>query len=64
MVLQEDSKLLEIWRRSIVPAKLKIHLFNVLNPEAVQQGDKPILEEVGPYIFEYVTLVLKLFRYV
>lgn len=56
MVLQKDSKIVDIWRRSVAPAKLKIHLFNVLNPEVVQQGGNPIVEEIGPYIYEYVLI--------
>ena len=32
------------------------YAFHVKNPEQVQQGEKPILEEVGPFIYKAVTV--------
>jgi hypothetical protein len=33
------------------PMKLDVYLYNILNPEEIIKGDKPSLEEVGPYVY-------------
>lgn len=30
----------------------KVYIFNVTNAAEVQQGDSPMLDEVGPYFYE------------
>jgi len=42
----------DMW--TVIPFALsfKIYLFSVTNPEEANQGQKPILKEVGPYYFE------------
>lgn len=39
------------WEESPVPIPLRIYLFNVTNPDEVDAGEKPNLQEVGPYTF-------------
>lgn len=34
------------------PLTFNIYLFNLTNPDDVQNGKKPIVHEVGPYVFE------------
>lgn len=34
------------------PMEFRIYVFNVANKDDVIHGAKPILEEVGPYVFE------------
>jgi hypothetical protein len=31
--------------------KFIIYLFNVTNPDGIENGEKPVLEEAGPYVF-------------
>lgn len=40
----------------MVQAHLEAYGFDVTNPEAVMQGRKPILREVGPFIYKAVTV--------
>lgn len=35
------------------PLTLKIYIFDVLNKEEVQNGGKPILKQIGPYVFQW-----------
>lgn len=59
MALKEGSGRLETWL-SPEKAGIKAHLtgygFHVTNPEAVVQGRKPILEEVGPFVYQALTI--------
>lgn len=40
------------WAKVPIPLYQRIYLFNVTNPEKVNQGEKPILEQLGPYVFQ------------
>ena len=46
------------------PMDFKVRLWNITNPEEVQNGGKPIMQEVGPYWFQWVNrhVVLWAFR--
>lgn len=34
------------------PLTFKVYLFNVTNSDEIVGGAKPILKEIGPYVFE------------
>lgn len=36
------------------PLEFNIYVFNLTNPAEVQAGESPIVQEVGPYRFEYL----------
>ena len=42
-----------------VPVYMKFRFFNVSNPESIKNGDIPILTEVGPYAYRYVTNIIE-----
>lgn len=50
--LRPGAEMRAMWE--IIPFYLgfKIYLFNITNPNEVLNGNKPILEEIGPYFFE------------
>lgn len=51
--LLKDSKKLKWWTNNPnLKHQTEFYLFNVTNPDEVLKGDKPILVELGPYIFE------------
>ena len=56
MALIEGERTYESWLRPPVTAHMNAYAFNVKNPEAVMAGKKPILEEVGPFVYKSVTL--------
>lgn len=33
------------------PLEFHCHIFNISNPNEVQNGEKPELEDIGPYVF-------------
>lgn len=36
------------------PLTFKVYIFNITNPDDILNGNKPKLNEIGPYVFEYV----------
>ena len=44
----------EVWQFPPVPVYTKFHVFNVLNPDQVQQGMKPVVEEIGPFTYQEI----------
>jgi hypothetical protein len=56
MALAPDSGRLASWLVPPVQAHLSGYGFHVTNPEAVMRGEKPILEEVGPFVYKAVTV--------
>lgn len=35
-----------------------MYIFNITNSEEVLQGAKPIIQEVGPYVYKYETVIV------
>ncbi|KZC14662.1 Protein croquemort, partial [Dufourea novaeangliae] len=55
--LTPTSKAFSVWNdtSSLPPMYMKIHFFNWTNPEELTvSGKKPILEELGPYVFREI----------
>merc|ERR1712123_350008 len=52
MALAPGSDRLQSWLVPPVQAHLTGYAFHVTNPEAVQRGEKPVLEEVGPFVYK------------
>ncbi|CAG9791751.1 unnamed protein product [Diatraea saccharalis] len=50
--LDNTSVMFEKWRKLPMPLDFKVYVFNVTNPEEVNNGAKPILAEVGPYVYK------------
>uniref|UniRef100_A0A2K6EWT2 Scavenger receptor class B member 1 n=1 Tax=Propithecus coquereli TaxID=379532 RepID=A0A2K6EWT2_PROCO len=40
-----------MWKQIPVPFYLSVYFFSVLNPDGVLQGEKPQVEERGPYVY-------------
>lgn len=51
----KDTETRNLWSKFSFPIEIKIHLFNVTNAyEVANEGAKPIVQEVGPYFYEWV----------
>ncbi|XP_074028162.1 sensory neuron membrane protein 2 [Leptinotarsa decemlineata] len=50
--LENNTEQWDRFKELPVPLKLKIFMFNVTNAEDVLNGATPILQEVGPYIYQ------------
>jgi len=56
MSLSPDSARLASWLVPPVDAHLTVFAFNLTNPDQVLQGEKPVLQEVGPFVYKAVTV--------
>ena len=56
MALSPGSDRLQSWLVPPVQAHLTGYAFNVTNLEEVMQGGKPVLQEVGPFVYKAVTV--------
>lgn len=50
--LHEDGMLTNIWRDIPIPLKLCVTIFSIQNPDDFVDGEKPKLQEMGPYCYE------------
>ena len=56
MALIDGNERLESWYRPPVQPHLEAYAFHVTNPNAVLEGKKPILKEVGPFVYKSTTV--------
>nr|ALV87596.1 sensory neuron membrane protein 1 [Drosicha corpulenta] len=50
-LLRKGNEMRTAWAKFPISLDFKIYLFNVTNPEEVENGGKPIMQQVGPYFF-------------
>lgn len=43
-----------MWRDVPVPFFMSVYFFHVLNPKEILKGEKPMVEQKGPYVYRYV----------
>lgn len=51
MEVVEGSLSYKMWKKTPIPLVLKIYIWNITNHEAFIEGEKPVLQECGPYIW-------------
>lgn len=52
LVLKPEGELRKLWEKAPFAVDFKVYMFNVTNPDVVMKGGKPIVHEIGPYMFE------------
>lgn len=50
--LKPGSEMRGMYLKIPFPLNFNVYMFNVTNVAEVQNGDSPILNEIGPYCFE------------
>lgn len=48
-----------MWKDIPVPFFMSVYFFNVLNPNEILTGEKPTVEQRGPYVYRYVAWFIK-----
>uniref|UniRef100_A0A8C9DUD0 Scavenger receptor class B member 1 n=1 Tax=Prolemur simus TaxID=1328070 RepID=A0A8C9DUD0_PROSS len=49
--IHPSSLSFNMWKDIPVPFYLSVYFFNVLNPDKVLKGEKPQVQELGPYVY-------------
>ncbi|XP_050445095.1 sensory neuron membrane protein 1-like [Cataglyphis hispanica] len=52
IALKPGSEIREMWSNFPLPLDFKIYMFNITNPDEIVQGQKPIVQEVGPFFYD------------
>nr|WHS04477.1 sensory neuron membrane protein 2 [Protegira songi] len=50
--LENNSMMFDKWLKLPMPLDFKVYVFNVTNAEEVNKGEKPILKEIGPFVYK------------
>lgn len=51
LALNNGSESYVTWQKSVLPIDFQVYLFNVTNPNEVLKGEKPQVQQMGPYGF-------------
>lgn len=51
MRLAENSQTLSRWANVAVPIYFSVFMFNITNPDEFMSGDRPIMQQLGPYVY-------------
>ena len=43
--------MLSVWLNPPIEPLLKLYVFNITNPEEVLEGEDPVSQELGPYVY-------------
>jgi hypothetical protein len=52
VLLVKGTEAYERWQKLPVPLFFNIYVFNVTNFDDVQNGANPVVQEIGPYVYE------------
>lgn len=51
MIIQKNSSAYKFWTEPPATIFRKYYLFDVKNPKEIEKGDKPLLKQMGPYVY-------------
>ncbi|XP_039260489.2 lysosome membrane protein 2-like [Styela clava] len=55
LIISPNSSIVNAWENPEVPCYMKFYVYNVTNGKEFMNGEKPILEEHGPYTYRMVS---------
>nr|CAI5832880.1 unnamed protein product [Callosobruchus analis] len=50
-ILKEGTEQWGMFMKMPFPFTFKVHIFNIKNPDEIMEGAKPVVEEVGPFVY-------------
>jgi scavenger receptor class B protein 1 len=50
--LRKDGEVTTAWLNPPIKPLLRVYMFNVTNSRGFLEGEKPKLQEVGPFVYE------------
>ncbi|OQR75811.1 protein croquemort-like, partial [Tropilaelaps mercedesae] len=54
LVIDPSNEVYESWQEPPIDIYVKLYLFNYTNPEKMQAGLKPKVEELGPFVYRWL----------
>uniref|UniRef100_A0A8C2JHB8 Scavenger receptor class B, member 2c n=1 Tax=Cyprinus carpio TaxID=7962 RepID=A0A8C2JHB8_CYPCA len=51
VVLENGTEAFSVWRTPPPPVYMQFYFFNLTNPAEVLEGDKPFVQQIGPYTY-------------
>ncbi|CAB0034264.1 unnamed protein product [Trichogramma brassicae] len=52
VALKKGWMMRDTWSKFPFVVNMNFYMFNVTNPEAIKEGEKPIVQEVGPFVYD------------
>lgn len=62
VILKKDTQQWKAFEEIPFPLNFTVYMFNVTNAEEILQGGKPLVKEVGPYVYKYINKFLETSR--
>lgn len=52
--LRKRNLMKKFYLKIPIPLDFRVYFFNITNPSEVQEGQTPVVKEIGPYCYEWV----------
>lgn len=52
VTLAKHTEIRKFWEKAPISVDFKVFIFNVTNYWEVQNGSKPVVQEIGPFVFK------------
>lgn len=60
IMLKPGSEIREMWTNFPLPLDFKVYMFNITNPDEIAKGQKPKVQEIGPFFYDEYKMKLDL----
>ncbi|XP_071446190.1 sensory neuron membrane protein 1 [Hetaerina americana] len=52
VLLKEGSQSWDLWKKLPIPLRFEVYFFNVSNVKDINNGQMPLVQEIGPYVYQ------------